>query len=113
MSPEGLITWNPQGTGDFAVTLLVDDGRGGTDEQWFTITVAAVAVSELPPDPSTVVPPLDPNIVPTFFEATEFLYTGPNPIQTGVVSGTIEPRRSAVIRGRVLDRNNAPCLVLQ
>ena len=40
--------------------------------------------------------------------ATAFLYTGPNPIQTGVAEGTIDPVRVAVIRGRVLDRQDNP-----
>jgi hypothetical protein len=38
-------------------------------------------------------------------KATEFLYTGANPIQTGVVPGTIEAKRAAVLRGKVLTRN--------
>jgi RHS repeat-associated protein len=62
----------------------------------------------LPPDPATVAPPVDPAVATAIGESTEFLYTGSNPIQTGVAAGTIEPRRAAVIRGRVLDRNNAP-----
>ncbi len=37
-----------------------------------------------------------------------FLYTGTNPIQTGVAPGTIELRRAAVVRGKMLDKNNAP-----
>lgn len=62
----------------------------------------------LPPDPSTVAPPIDPGASTTVFGSTAFLYTGPNPIQTGVVAGTIELQRAAVIRGKVLDKNNAP-----
>jgi hypothetical protein len=34
-----------------------------------------------------------------------FLYTGENPIQTGVDPPDIEPRRAAVVRGQVLDRS--------
>ncbi|MDG4555809.1 MAG: hypothetical protein P9F19_00215 [Candidatus Contendobacter sp.] len=62
----------------------------------------------LPPDPSTVAPPLDPTIATTTFAATEFLYTGTDPIQTGVAPGVIDPKRAAVIRGRVLDKQNNP-----
>ena len=39
--------------------------------------------------------------------ATEFLYTGGNPIQTGVAPGTIEPKRAAVLRGKVLTHDAA------
>ncbi|MDD1649650.1 MAG: hypothetical protein LUO80_04570, partial [Methylococcaceae bacterium] len=36
-----------------------------------------------PPDPITVAPDLDPSIVTSVISATQFLYTGSNPIQTG------------------------------
>ena len=38
----------------------------------------------------------------------EFLYSGENPIQTGVIPGTIETRRIAVVRGKVLDKADNP-----
>ena len=62
----------------------------------------------LPPDPATVAPPIDPTVATTTFAATQFLYTGNNPIQTGVAQGTIEAKRAAVIRGKVMDKTNAP-----
>ncbi|MBI4334831.1 MAG: hypothetical protein HY673_26550 [Chloroflexi bacterium] len=37
-----------------------------------------------------------------------FLYTGNHPIQTGVAPGTIEPRRAAVLRGKVFTRDGLP-----
>ena len=46
-------------------------------------------------------PPLDPTTPTSFDRSTEFLYTGLNPVQTGVSPGTIDPKRTAVIRGRV------------
>ena len=58
----------------------------------------------IPPDPSTVAPALDPTVTTTVFAATEFLYTGPNPIQTGVAPGTISVERAALIRGQVTDQ---------
>jgi RHS repeat-associated protein len=64
--------------------------------------------SGLPPDPSTVAPALDPSIVTSFLSATEFLYTGSDPIQTGVAPGTIQLQRAAVLRGRVLTRDSEP-----
>src|SRR6266568_2007963 len=50
-------------------------------------------------------PPNDPTVAPDIASATAFLYSGTNPVQTGVVEGTIEPDRVAVIRGHVRDRN--------
>lgn len=55
----------------------------------------------LPADPSTIAPALDQTAVVSLGEATEFLYTGPQAIQTGVAEGTIHKLRAAVIRGRV------------
>ena len=62
----------------------------------------------IPPDPSLVAPPVDITTPTSVFDATEFLYTGPNAIQIGVAANTIEPDRVAVLRGRILDRNDQP-----
>lgn len=62
----------------------------------------------LPPDPAAVAPPLDRTVVTGVAASTAFLYTGSDPIQTGVEPGTIEPRRAAVVRGRVLTREGEP-----
>ncbi|MCH8531204.1 MAG: SMP-30/gluconolactonase/LRE family protein [Saccharospirillum sp.] len=63
--------------------------------------------SPLPPNPEDVAPPLTRADV-TLKDQTAFLYTGPNPIQTGVAEGTITETRAAVIRGRVLNRDDQP-----
>ena len=62
----------------------------------------------LPPNPVTVAPALDQTIATTLLASSEFLYTGSNPIQTGVAAGMIEAKRAAVIRGKVLDKDNKP-----
>jgi RHS repeat-associated protein len=62
----------------------------------------------VPPDPSTVAPPVDGTIATTVAASTEFLYTGANPIQTGVAPGTIEVRRAAVLRGQVSGPDGSP-----
>ncbi|MCP4489840.1 MAG: hypothetical protein GY820_21355, partial [Gammaproteobacteria bacterium] len=62
----------------------------------------------LPPDPVNVAPPIDQTQTTSLLDATSFLYTGANPIQTGVASGTIEAKRTAVIRGKVLDKLDNP-----
>lgn len=74
----------------------------------FTQTPTSTVDVELPPDPAAVAPPVDQSVVITMQTATAFLYTGANPIQTGVAPGTIDAQRAAVVRGNVMDRNDAP-----
>jgi RHS repeat-associated protein len=62
----------------------------------------------IPPDPTTIAPPLSPTGLQDINTATAFLYTGANPIQTGVAPGTIVAARTAVLRGRVETRDAAP-----
>src|SRR5262249_19051394 len=52
-------------------------------------------------------PPVDLTVTTTVSDSTKFLYTGSSPIQTGVAPGTIKPIQAAVLRGRVVDSNNA------
>jgi RHS repeat-associated protein len=86
------------------ITLQLLDAAGNTSgAQSFT-----VGGGSLPPDPAVVAPPLVATGVTPLAEATAFLYTGPTPIQRGMVAGTLEPRRVAVVRGTVLDRAGAP-----
>ncbi|MCB1214703.1 MAG: putative metal-binding motif-containing protein, partial [Deltaproteobacteria bacterium] len=59
--------------------------------------------SLIPPDPVELAPEVDSTVTTTVYSATEFLYTGANAVQTGMDPATIEPKRVAVIRGRVLD----------
>jgi len=71
----------------------------------FVVSLGSVI---LPPDPATVAPPLDPTGANSQFASTAFLYSGTNPIQTGVPPGTIDLKRNAVLRGRVTDSSGAP-----
>ena len=61
-----------------------------------------------PPADTLEAPPLDPTVPQNFTDATEFLYSGDDPVQTGVAAGAIETKRAAVIRGRVIDRLGRP-----
>ncbi|MFN0140176.1 MAG: BACON domain-containing protein [Pyrinomonadaceae bacterium] len=61
-----------------------------------------------PPDPSTTAPPINPTVATNPFDATKFLYTGPNAIQTGVTPGTIKEESVAVLRGRVVSKTGQP-----
>ena len=94
-------------------TVISQDPASGSSVA--TGAAIALAVSSgpattgsLPPDPADVAPPLDPGQVSSLQQTTAFLYSGANPIQTGVAPDTIELKRAAVLRGRVLDRDDAP-----
>ncbi|MCP4723610.1 MAG: hypothetical protein GY863_01165, partial [bacterium] len=60
---------------------------------------------EPPPNPEDVAPTLSGSVATTMGTATEFLYTGDNPVQRGVAPGTINKTRVGVIRGKVLTKN--------
>lgn len=92
---------------DDTLSLVVIDDAGNASAA-SQVVVPRSPDPELPPDPSTVAPPLDRTVATDLFTATEFLYTGASPIQTRVEPGTIDPRRVAVVRGRVLDRASDP-----
>jgi RHS repeat-associated protein len=92
--------------GVYTLRLTASDSQlTGSDE--VIVTVSADPTPP-PPDPMMVAPPVDMTVATTISTATEFLYTGANPIQTGVTPGTIKPMRAAVLRGRVLDKNDSP-----
>lgn len=74
-----------------------------TDRALNATTVPRTVTRQLPPDPTTVAPALNQTVVTAFNSATSFLYSGTNPIQTGVTPGTISVTRAAVIRGKVVD----------
>ena len=85
------------------ITVLATDAAGNATTITRTVTRQS-ADGSLPPDPATVAPALNRTVATTIATATAFLYTGANPIQTGVVAGTIDPTRAAVLRGTVKTR---------
>lgn len=52
--------------------------------------------------------PIDRTVASSLKDETEFLYTGDDPVQTGVDPADIEAKRVAVVRGRVLNQNGEP-----
>lgn len=110
----GMIAWVPDAAGNVVVTVQVFDGRGGSDSQTYTIVVESGdgdgggAGGSLPPDPVDVATENDATESTTVYDSTAFLYTGTDPVQTGVVAGAIEPVQVAVIRGQVTTRDDEP-----
>ena len=95
-------------TGNHTITVTVSD-RAGNEAAVVTSSFKVIPTDpNIPADPATVAPPLDPTIVSDLKAATSFLYTGANPIQTGMDPETIVPTRAAVIRGKVLNKENEP-----
>ncbi|HWR21772.1 MAG TPA: tandem-95 repeat protein, partial [Verrucomicrobiae bacterium] len=90
-----------QTAGSFTATVTVSDGQA-TAQASLDITPSGV------PDPSTVAPPLSQTVTTDLGSGTAFLYSGSNPIQTGVAPGTINLTRAAVLRGRVLNSLGTP-----
>lgn len=106
----GIISYTPASdlsSGNHGVTLTAIDLAGNEVTVSSSFTIVA-SDPNLPPDPAEVAPALDPTIVSDMKTATSFLYTGENPIQTGMDPETIEPVRAAVIRGKVLDKDGQP-----
>ncbi len=69
---------------------------------------AATATASLPPDPATIAPPLPIAALTPFPSAVSFLYTGPNPIQTGMKTGALDDTRVSVVRGKVTACDGTP-----
>ncbi|MEH6519213.1 MAG: PKD domain-containing protein [Halioglobus sp.] len=92
--------------------LLTDtDGDGYSDSEEIsneTNPLDETSAPSFPPDPADIAPPVDRTVATTVYASTEFLYTGPNPIQIGVEAGAIESVRAAVVRGRVLNASGEP-----
>ena len=76
------------------------------------IRVTAPPVNQQTPKEINETPPPAPDItgseMVSFYEATRFLYTGTNPVQTGVDAATIDQLRVAALRGRVSTDAGAP-----
>ncbi len=102
-------SFTPDVAGSYGVQLIVNDGT--VDSSAVSVTIRAEKPvpppQPLPPDPSTVAPPIDRTVATTVAASTQFLYSGDNLIQTGVVNGTINPIHAGVIRGKVLQEGGA------
>jgi len=89
--------------GTYIAKLTVLDNAGANAEISKNIVVRAVG--DPPANPKTVAPPIDKNVDTTLFSNTKFLYSGIDPIQTGVSEGIIKEKRVAILRGKITDRD--------
>jgi RHS repeat-associated protein len=65
-------------------------------------------ISGLPPDPATIAPMLATTETTSFASATSFLFSGSNPVQRGLIPGSIVAERACVARGLVSDPAGDP-----
>jgi len=108
-----LVTVTANANGSFTAQIGAQNGDGirivVTDSAGNASQPASLTVEPpIPPDPATVAPAVNRTVATTVADSTAFLYTGATPIQTGVAPGTIEAKRAAVIRGKVLKKDNSP-----
>ncbi len=118
VSGPGTVTFEPanaavttarfSASGTYVLRLTASDGALSASAEVSITVNPAGGNPGLPPDPASVAPPLPLTEAMDFAGATDFLYSGQDPIQTGVAPGAIEPRRASVLRGRVLDGAGAP-----
>jgi hypothetical protein len=92
--------------GNYTAGITVSDGKGGSPTTTLAITVVGDATP--PPNPGSVAPPVDRSVASDLATTSAFLYSGSNPLQTGVAAGTIQVQRVAVLRGKVLVRDGQP-----
>lgn len=103
----GLVTHEFMNTGNYNVKLTVKDAAGLDASAQASIKVIAPTVP--PPISVTGAPPAPTSTsVGSLSDSVSFLYSGPNAVQTGVQAGAIDVKRTAVLKGKVLDENGAP-----
>ncbi|MFA5832145.1 MAG: Ig-like domain-containing protein [Bacteroidota bacterium] len=93
--------------GNNVITIVATDTVGNFTSIVRTVTLNSSAVT-IPPDPATVAPPIDQTVTTTVTSSTQFIYTGSNPIQTGVDTSMLDQVRIGVIRGKVLSNDAQP-----
>ncbi|MBD3322898.1 MAG: hypothetical protein GF350_17505, partial [Chitinivibrionales bacterium] len=95
-------------SGNHSLQIAVSDSAGNSALPAMSSFLIVTQGPPLPPDPSTVAPPLDPTRATSLAEAVEFLYTGDNPIQTGVNPEDISAERLGVIHGKAMASGRNP-----
>lgn len=89
--------WDLRATVRVGLLLVLSFGQAVAVAGPFDVIFGNGFEAGAPPEESTA-----------FSQSVTFLYSGPNPVQTGVDPSQLEPRRLAVLRGRVADQNGSP-----
>jgi len=97
---EPIADQNDDGIDDFQITY-----PSGDQQIMYYLGIKTDEPSECK---TLVVPPIDPTVISIPALVTKFLYTGSNPIQTGVATDTINLEQAATIRGSVTTVNGEP-----
>jgi len=105
-SASGLVTHTFTDPSTYTVTLTVSNSMNLSASAHLDISVTAPPPPPAPPEQQA--PPLATGGNPTVSQSVAFLYSGSNPIQTGVQPGAIVDTRVAVVHGRVLDDQGNP-----
>lgn len=87
------------------LTFTGTDSLGNETTEQVNVTLR---VENLPPNPEDVAPEIPASLPTTLADRVRFIYTGQNPIQTGVSPDTIEAVRAAVVRGEVKSDDGTP-----
>jgi|GEM_PF-5685577 len=87
----------PGHTYTFAVTAV--DTSGNESDK-------SAAISAVPS--TMTIPALPDNGIAPFIDTIDFLYTGDEPVQTGVAADVMKPERVAVLRGHVTNEDGEP-----
>jgi len=104
-SANGIISHQFENAGQYQVKVTVIDSSGAQAEKEFEVIAVNPGV---PPSPITQVPPIANLDMSAIANAVKFLYTGENPIQTGLMVGALDPDRTVVLQGTVLDQDQNP-----
>jgi chitodextrinase len=103
-TPELNITGLTAATNYQIAVYAVVDAEGHYSEPSNTLNVT----TNPPLSPRAIASQVDTTVASDIASNTAFLYTGENPIQTGVQPSTIDPQRVAILRGRVTGRDGMP-----
>jgi hypothetical protein len=100
-------------TGANTITVVATDAATNVTTVTRSVTrsvgTGPTPMSEvLPADATIGAPALSKTVSTPTALSTAFLYSGTNPIQTGVQPGAIDSARAGAVRGRVVDRNGQP-----
>jgi hypothetical protein len=97
----------------FTFTVAAKDAAGNSSAPSNAVSITTKSADSMPPDPVLSAPPSDSTIASDLARDTAFLYTGADPIQSGVAPDTIQPQRVAILRGRVITRDGEPLAGVQ